>query len=115
MTPIRPARLMKNVDLESIPAGSPSNAARPAASRTLAGRALIFWDPQRSGEKLDAIDTDQLRILVDSAGEPLEEGGAPRLRVVNFWEIPILDCTVTSSKKSIGVRARYLKRWRSWS
>ncbi len=58
MTPIRPARLMKNVDLVSIPTGSPSKGARPAPSRSLAGRALIFWDPQRPGEKRDAIDTD---------------------------------------------------------
>ncbi len=71
MTPIRPARLMKNVDLDSIPAGSPSKAAGHAASRTLTGRALIFWDPQRPGEKLDAIDTDQITPAADCVSESL--------------------------------------------
>ena len=38
----------------------PAPAPPSAPSRMLRGRALVFWDPQRPGRKLDAIDTDQI-------------------------------------------------------
>jgi 3-isopropylmalate/(R)-2-methylmalate dehydratase large subunit len=36
------------------------------------GRALIFWDPKRPGQKLDAIDTDQITPARDCVSESLE-------------------------------------------
>src|SRR4026209_655605 len=41
-------------------------------TRTLRGRALIFWDPKRPGKKLDAIDTDQITPAQDCVSESLE-------------------------------------------
>ena len=41
-------------------------------TRTLRGRALIFWDPKRPGKKLDAIDTDQITPAEDCVSESLE-------------------------------------------
>lgn len=41
--------------------------------RLLRGRALIFWDPRRPGEKLDAIDTDQITPATDCVSESLDE------------------------------------------
>jgi len=35
------------------------------------GRALIFWDPKRPGQKLDAIDTDQITPAADCVSESL--------------------------------------------
>jgi 3-isopropylmalate/(R)-2-methylmalate dehydratase large subunit len=40
--------------------------------RLVRGRALIFWDPRRPGEKLDAIDTDQITPASDCVSESLE-------------------------------------------
>jgi len=42
-----------------------------APSRTIRGRALIFWDPRRPGKKLDAIDTDQITPADDCVSESL--------------------------------------------
>ena len=36
------------------------------------GRALIFWDPKRPGQKLDAIDTDQVTPSKDCVSETLD-------------------------------------------
>src|SRR5687767_4368053 len=41
-------------------------------TRTIQGRALIFWDPKRPGKKLDAIDTDQITPAEDCVSESLE-------------------------------------------
>jgi hypothetical protein len=35
------------------------------------GRALIFWDPKRPGQKRDAIDTDQITPAQDCVSESL--------------------------------------------
>jgi 3-isopropylmalate/(R)-2-methylmalate dehydratase large subunit len=45
----------------------------PDAQRVLRGRALVFWDPERPGKKLDAIDTDQITPAADCVSESLEE------------------------------------------
>ena len=42
------------------------------ASGLIEGQALIFWDPARPGEKLDAIDTDQITPAADCVSESLE-------------------------------------------
>ena len=36
------------------------------------GRGLVFWDPQRPGRKLDAIDTDQITPAKDCVSESLD-------------------------------------------
>jgi 3-isopropylmalate/(R)-2-methylmalate dehydratase large subunit len=40
-------------------------------TKTVRGRALIFWDPKRPGKKLDAIDTDQITPADDCVSESL--------------------------------------------
>src|SRR5881409_4234870 len=42
------------------------------SSRLIRGRALIFWDPARPGQKRDAIDTDQITPASDCVSESLE-------------------------------------------
>ncbi|MEK7798596.1 MAG: aconitase family protein [Acidobacteriota bacterium] len=76
MTPIRPARLKPGVTIEAIAARAA--AARPGPAddggggpRVVRGRALIFWDPNRPGRKLDAIDTDQITPSSDCVSESL--------------------------------------------
>jgi len=73
MSPIAPARLKDGVTLATLVA----RAARPAApaagaSRTIRGRALVFWDPARPGLKRDAIDTDQITPASDCVSESLD-------------------------------------------
>ncbi len=41
-------------------------------SASVRGRALIFWDPKRPGQKLDAIDTDQITPAQDCVSESLD-------------------------------------------
>jgi 3-isopropylmalate/(R)-2-methylmalate dehydratase large subunit len=48
---------------------APEAAARPGV---ITGRALILWDPNRQGEKLDAIDTDQITPAKDCVSESLD-------------------------------------------
>jgi 3-isopropylmalate/(R)-2-methylmalate dehydratase large subunit len=68
---IRPARLLPGVTLDDLPRGESvsGGAGRP---RVVRGRALIFWDPKRPGEKLDAIDTDQITPAKDCVSESLD-------------------------------------------
>src|SRR5881409_4337455 len=42
------------------------------SSRLIRGRALIFWDPARPGQKRDAIDTDQITPATDCVSESLD-------------------------------------------
>jgi 3-isopropylmalate/(R)-2-methylmalate dehydratase large subunit len=44
----------------------------PRNPRLIHGRALIFWDPARPGQKRDAIDTDQITPASDCVSESLE-------------------------------------------
>ncbi|MEK6620456.1 MAG: hypothetical protein AABZ26_05720, partial [Chloroflexota bacterium] len=60
MQRIEPARLKPGVTVDDLPKASPAPAAHRKGDRTLRGRALVFWDPKRPGQKLDAIDTDQI-------------------------------------------------------
>jgi len=61
-----------------------------AQARVLRGRALVFWDPARPGQKLDAIDTDQITPAADCVSESLErlderwKAGAFRHLMPNF-------------------------------
>ncbi len=69
MHAIQPARL-KNGNLPL------SNGGQSGAPRSLPAvveaRALILWDPKRPGEKLDAIDTDQITPAADCVSESLD-------------------------------------------
>ena len=68
---IEPARLRAGVGIEDLPPAG-VHTGTPADARTLRGRALIFWDPERPGKKRDAIDTDQITPADDCVSESLE-------------------------------------------
>jgi 3-isopropylmalate/(R)-2-methylmalate dehydratase large subunit len=68
---IRPARLKPGVKLESIPPPAEGDGAA-GDSGLVRGKALIIWDPQRPGCKLDAIDTDQITPAKDCVSESLD-------------------------------------------
>jgi 3-isopropylmalate/(R)-2-methylmalate dehydratase large subunit len=67
---IEGARLKQGARLQfsRAPSGRPPRANR----RIVEGTALILWDPLRPGEKLDAIDTDQITPAADCVSESLE-------------------------------------------
>ena len=67
---IEPARLKPGVHPEDIPEHGHTETAR--SSEPIRGRALIFWDPANPGEKLDAIDTDQITPAKDCVSESLD-------------------------------------------
>jgi len=72
---ILPARLRPGVRLEDVPGPKASDLATAGgegATRTIRGKALIFWDPKRPGKKRDAIDTDQITPAVDCVSESLD-------------------------------------------
>jgi 3-isopropylmalate/(R)-2-methylmalate dehydratase large subunit len=72
---IKPAELQPGVTTERIAEAGAARGDRPASaspSRVVRGRALIFWDPARPGEKLDAIDTDQITPAEDCVSERLD-------------------------------------------
>jgi len=66
---IEPARLKPGVSLPALDAVQPAD--RAAAARVIRGTALIFWDPNVPGKKLDAIDTDQITPAADCVSESL--------------------------------------------
>jgi 3-isopropylmalate/(R)-2-methylmalate dehydratase large subunit len=69
MHTIQPARLKEGA--EAIPhSDEPSKTG--GRQPVVEGRALILWDPKRPGEKLDAIDTDQITPAADCVSESLE-------------------------------------------
>ncbi|MCA8959145.1 MAG: hypothetical protein KDC38_01480, partial [Planctomycetes bacterium] len=70
MHTIRPARLKPGVDASQLP--QPESHDTADGGRTLRGEALIFWDPNRPGQKLDAIDTDQITPAKDCVSESLD-------------------------------------------
>jgi 3-isopropylmalate/(R)-2-methylmalate dehydratase large subunit len=69
--PIRPARLKPGVDLDSLPTGEAATS-HSGGGGEVTGKALIFWDPDKPGKKLDAIDTDQITPAKDCVSESLE-------------------------------------------
>jgi 3-isopropylmalate/(R)-2-methylmalate dehydratase large subunit len=69
---IAPARLKPGADTDNLsPASYPTDASTD--SRTIRGKALIFWDPNNPDRKLDAIDTDQITPAKDCVSESLDE------------------------------------------
>ena len=57
---IQPARLKPGLTPENLADRAPAAPASSETRKIIRGQALIFWDPRRPGEKLDAIDTDQI-------------------------------------------------------
>jgi 3-isopropylmalate/(R)-2-methylmalate dehydratase large subunit len=88
MHAIEGARLKDGIDPGTLSVGI-SGASRDLP-RIVEGRALILWDPKRPGEKLDAIDTDQITPAADCVSESLEalddkwKAGAFRYLVPDF-------------------------------
>jgi 3-isopropylmalate/(R)-2-methylmalate dehydratase large subunit len=70
MQAIEPAKLKEGVDPGTL-TGGPGRGASRDLPRVIAGKALILWDPKRPGEKLDAIDTDQITPAADCVSESL--------------------------------------------
>jgi 3-isopropylmalate/(R)-2-methylmalate dehydratase large subunit len=66
---IPPARRKARSPSAGDTARAPEGGARPDL---VTGRALILWDPNRPGEKLDAIDTDQITPAKDCVSESLD-------------------------------------------
>src|SRR3990172_8760184 len=71
MHAIEGARLKDGIDPGTLSAGASGGASRDLP-RIVEGSALILWDPKRPGEKLDAIDTDQIPPAADCVSESLE-------------------------------------------
>jgi 3-isopropylmalate/(R)-2-methylmalate dehydratase large subunit len=69
---IQPARLKAGVTPDNIGERAPAAPASSDARSIIRGQALIFWDPRRPGEKLDAIDTDQITPARDCVSESLD-------------------------------------------
>ena len=76
MPAIGPATLKPGVSLDDLPRDDSSGNAAGAGSRTIRGKALIFWDAKLPGTKYarkrDAIDTDQITPAADCVSESLE-------------------------------------------
>jgi 3-isopropylmalate/(R)-2-methylmalate dehydratase large subunit len=72
MHTLQPARLKPGVTLDSLPGETAGAAAVTGGTGLLRGRALVFWDPNVPGKKLDAIDTDQITPAADCVSESLE-------------------------------------------
>src|SRR2546427_11952971 len=90
MQTIQAARLIPGARLDDTPAAEPVAAA--TASRTIRGKALIFWDAKIPGKKRDAIDTDQITPADDCVSESLDtldarwRAGSFRYLVPDFRE-----------------------------
>lgn len=69
----RPARLKPGVSIDDIPGATTTASASKDTSHVIRGKALIFWDENDPGRKLDAIDTDQITPAMDCVSESLEE------------------------------------------
>jgi len=71
MHTIQPARLKPGVEITGL-GQTASRQAGVGADREIRGRALIVWDPENPGEKLDAIDTDAITPAQDCVSESLD-------------------------------------------
>ena len=72
MHTIKPARLKKGANLNSVSAPSEPSDDDFSAPKLVQGKALIFWDPKNPGKKLDAIDTDQITPAAYCVSESLD-------------------------------------------
>src|SRR5438445_2969259 len=89
MQAIEGARIIPGAHVDESPAEGPRNAAE---RKVIRGKALIFCDPKRPGQKLDAIDTDQITPASDCVSESLDtldarwKAGAFRYLMPDFRE-----------------------------
>ena len=74
MHTIQPARPRPGITTAELPGPRPSDPLPGATTepRWLRGRALVVWDPNVPGRKLDAIDTDQITPAADCVSESLD-------------------------------------------
>jgi 3-isopropylmalate/(R)-2-methylmalate dehydratase large subunit len=72
MHTIQPARLKPGVTMDALPGPAAQTGAGATTGAEVRGKALIFWDPKRPGQKLDAIDTDQITPTTDCVSESLD-------------------------------------------
>lgn len=72
MHKIKPADLKPGVTLETIEKGLSGEKQATEDERLIRGKALIFWDPENPGKKLDAIDTDAITPAKDCVSESLD-------------------------------------------
>ena len=74
MHTIQPAQMKPGVTADALQRGNGSGAGSSGApgADLIRGQALIFWDPERAGQKLDAIDTDQITPSAYCVSESLE-------------------------------------------
>ncbi|MDH3629304.1 MAG: aconitase family protein [Acidobacteriota bacterium] len=71
MHTIQPAQLKDGVQASAIPTPEAASGGAGAAER-IEGTALILWDNETAGKKLDAIDTDQITPAKDCVSESLD-------------------------------------------
>jgi 3-isopropylmalate/(R)-2-methylmalate dehydratase large subunit len=92
MTTLPPPRPLSDRTLEEIRDRTPADDSGGPGRSVITGRALILWDPKRPGQKLDAVDTDQITPAADCVSESLEtlderwKAGAFRYLVPRFRE-----------------------------
>ncbi|MBS2039569.1 hypothetical protein JST97_31570 [bacterium] len=67
---LAPARPLPGVDPQQLPSKADHSTEAPA--HLVRGQALIFWDPRQPGQKLSAVDTDQITPSEDCVSESLE-------------------------------------------
>ncbi len=90
--PVAPARLLPGMTLDAIESRLTGGGDPTSVGGEIYGRALIFWDPDRPGRKLDAIDTDQITPAADCVSESLAtlderwKAGSFRYLMPNFRE-----------------------------
>jgi 3-isopropylmalate/(R)-2-methylmalate dehydratase large subunit len=70
---IQAARRKPGVNTEDLSRTGTAEAGPSDEGHVIRGKALIFWDPDRPGKKLDAIDTDQITPAADCVSESLDE------------------------------------------
>lgn len=92
MSHIGTARLKPGASVEAITAGTPAESPAAAEPHVITGKALVIWDPDRPGQKRNAIDTDQITPAADCVSESLEtlderwKAGAFRYVMPDFRE-----------------------------
>jgi 3-isopropylmalate/(R)-2-methylmalate dehydratase large subunit len=72
MHSIQPARLKAGVEIDDLNSAVDGATSRDDSNHVIQGRALVFWDPERPGKKLDAIDTDKITPAADCVSESLD-------------------------------------------
>ena len=87
---IQPAKTKRAISSSQRQSGAQPETVSAEPKRHLRGKALIFWDPKRPGQKLDAIDTDQITPAKDCVSESLDsldekwKGGVFRYLMPDF-------------------------------